>query len=412
MNYKKIILHYGEIGLKGKNRISFEKVLVNNIKRELKNYFKKIDEEKISKVNFQDKNDLNNFFKVNREKGRILIDFKFYLSEELNFDLIEILKHIPGIVNFSFCIEVKKDIDEIKKEIKNIIIKEKNNLGVISFKTKRADKKFPLISPQINNHLLKIAKDLGVETDYKNYDSEIKIEITHTDYAYIYSKKYYGLGGLPVGSVGRVLVLLSGGIDSPVAAIKMMKRGVRCDFLHIHNFASNNIVKNSKIIDTIKILNKFQTFSNLYLDSYNNFNFEVLSSKVDSRYELLLFKYYIIKLAEKIVLENDYDGIVLGDSLAQVASQTIENLKVVSNEINTLIFRPLITYDKEEIIELSKNFNLFDLSIKEYKDCCSLVSKNPITKGKIEKFKKELSKLNFEKLIKTSFNNLEKVFID
>lgn len=388
------LVHYGEIGLKGKNRPIFEKKLADNIKRLIKK----------KGLNYEKE------YKIVREKGRILVYFK---NEKNNKSIIEdVLKKSFGIVNFSFVHKIEKNFEKLKTKFLEILenIKKPKNEITLGFKTKRADKNFTLTSPEITSELRKIAEAKGFKVDYKNFNVEIYTEISHNN-IYLYLDKEKGPKGLPVGTVGKVLVLLSGGIDSPISAYEMMKRGCRCDFLHVHNLINENSVLNSKIVKTVKKLNEYQLFSNLFIAPYNEFNFELLGKKVDQRYELVLFKFFILKLADEIAKLNKYDAIVTGDNLAQVASQTMENLKVVSKDIDTIIFRPLLTYDKEDIIKKSKEYNLFEIAIEEYKDCCSLVSKNPTTKAKYEKFKTELNKIDMNKIISNTIKKIKKEFI-
>ncbi len=385
----KVLVHYGEIGIKGKNISDFEIRCVKNIKLSAKKNNLKI----------------NNII---RKEKRILIDFNSN-DKEL---IIKTLEPIFGIKNFSFIREVKKDIKSILEEGKKELEKlKKEGFKVISFKTKRGDKSFPLKSPEINNELRFIAeKELGLEVNYKNSEITLFIEILFKE-CFIYSSKIKGLGGLPVGSTGRVLCLLSGGIDSPVAAYNMMKRGTSVDFIHIHNFINNEFAIKSRLKKTIEILNNYQFQSRIYLIPYSIFEFETMNKNFNSRYSVILFKNYILKLANEIAKEYNYDAIITGDNLAQVASQTMENLEVTSYNIEKLIFRPLLTYDKEEIIILAKKIGTFEESIKEYKDCCSLVAKNPITKAKLDKFKEVLEIINLEELINNSKIKIESFLV-
>ena len=379
-----VLVHYGEIGIKGKNRIDFEVKCVKNIKKSAE-----LNELKINKIK--------------RIEKRIIIIFDSNDKEKIENSL----KPIFGIKNFSFVKEIEKRKEKIFETGKEIMKELKNKgINVIAFKTKRSDKNFELNSPEVNNEMRWIAeKEFGLKVDYKNPEKIIYIEISFKS-CFIYSSKIIGLGGLPVGSVGRVLCLLSGGIDSPVAAYSMMKRGCQVDFLHIHTFASNKLVKKTKMFEILKILNIYQFKSNLFLVPYSVFISGLKEKKFNSRYSVILFKNYILKLADEIAKKYDYDAIITGDSLAQVASQTIENLETTSINIEKQIFRPLLAFDKEEIINLAKKIQTYEISIENYEDCCSLVAKNPVTKAKKEKFKEILESINLDEIIKSSMEKI------
>ena len=380
----KALIHHAEIGLKKGNFAFFEKKLVENIKRSAQRNNVKIN-------------------KIIRHEKRILIDFPSNSNKEKIYD---VLNRIFGIKYFSFVYEIEKDLKKLEREIERILKQfKKNKTKKIAFQTKRSDKSFNLTSPEINEKLGEISKKLGLKVDYKNFEKKIFIEVTQRR-IYIYTEKTNGLGGLPVGTSGRVLVLLSGGIDSPVASWLMMKRGCTADFLHFHVFKNNKQAFESKIKKLVERLNTFQKESKLYLVPYATY--EILThGKILQKYDLVLFKYFMLKLAEKLAKENDYDAIVLGDNLGQVASQTIENINASSFGLNSVIFRPLLTYDKQEIIDLSKKIGTYEMSIEKYKDCCSILSRKPSIKTKLNIFENVLRDVNIEEIIDKSMKELE-----
>ena len=383
----KALIHHAEIGLKKGNFAYFEKKLVGNIKKLAKK--KKVD------IN-----------EITRYEKRIIMDF-----DSTEKKASEILSNVFGIKYFSFIHEFDKDFKKLEKEIEKILKKfKKNKIRKIAFQTKRSDKTFPLISPEINEKLGEISNKLGLKVDYKNFEKKIFIEITRKK-IYIYTEKINGLGGLPVGTSGNVLVLLSGGIDSPVASWLMMKRGSKTDFLHFHVFKENKQAFKSKIKNIVEKLNTFQIKSNLYLVPYSTY--EILTQgKIQEKYDLILFKYFMLKFAEKIVEENHYDAIVLGDNLGQVASQTIENIKVSSQGINKIIFRPLLTYDKQEIVDLSKKIGTYELSVEKYKDCCSILSRKPSTKTKSKAFENVLENVDVNLIVEKSMKELARFRVE
>lgn len=378
---EKVIIHYAEIALKGKNRAFFENKLVDNIKKSAEYSGIKLES-------------------IKKEHNLVLCEFNDK-RDRIN----STLKAVFGIKYFSYFKEIKKDIKVIEEEVE-IIMKDLKSKGSskIAFKTKRADKEFPLKSPEINKRLGEIANKLDLKVDYKNAPVTIYIEITHKS-CYLYSERIYCYGGLPVTSSGKVLCLLSGGIDSPVAARQMMKRGCQVDFLHVHSFKTNEEAIKHKVKDLIKVLNKYQFKSKIYFVPYHVYEFHTMGKNIED--DLVLFRYYLFKVAERMATENKYKAIVTGDNLGQVASQTLENMQASEYGINLPVFRPLLTYDKEEIINLSREIGTYDLSIEKYKDCCSILSKHPKTKTNLEKFKKLLESSDIEGLVNKSFEELK-----
>ncbi len=365
-----VLIHHSEIILKGKNRRFFEKKLIDNIK-----------------CLFED-------VKVLKDLGGIICEINA-LREEISGKL----KKVFGIKYFAFVeiIDREKLFETIEEIIKNLKVK---TLAPI---TKRADKTFPLKSPEINAKIGEIANKYGIKIDYKNAEQKIFIEITSK--AYIYAEKIQAHGGLPVGSSGNVLCLLSGGIDSPVAAWLAMRRGCKVDFLHFHTFQENKQVLGTKIENLVKKLDEYQGRSRLFLIPYHIYQFESLNN--NERIDLVLFKNFILRIAQEVVLKENYKAIITGDNLGQVASQTLQNLQSTSYGVNALILRPVITYTKDEIIKLSQEIGVYEESIKEYKDCCSILSKRPLTRASIEQVETALQKVDINKIIKESLEKME-----
>ncbi|MCH8945839.1 MAG: tRNA 4-thiouridine(8) synthase ThiI [Nanoarchaeota archaeon] len=378
----KALIHHAEIGLKKGNFAFFEKKLIENIKKSAYREGVKIKE-------------------IIRHEKRILANF-----DATEKKISDFLRNVFGIKYFSFVHEVDRDLKKLEKEVENKLKKfKKNKIQKIAFQTKRSDKGFSLNSLEINKKLGEISNKIGLKVDYKNFEKKIFIEITLKK-IYVYVKKINGLGGLPVGTSGRVLVLFSGGIDSPVASWLMMKRGCRADFLHFHAFRNNKQAFNSKINNLVKKLKVFQGASRLYLVPYSTYSI-FTQGEIQEKYDLVLFKHFMLKFAERLAKENHYDAIVLGDNLGQVASQTIENIKASSLGLNAVIFRPLLTYDKQEIIDLSKKIGTYEMSIKKYKDCCSIISRKPSTKTKLKAFENVLEKININMIVEKSLKELE-----
>ena len=192
--------------------------------------------------------------------------------------------------------------------------------------------------------------------------------------------------------------------------MQIMKRGSKVDFLHVHNMKSEKDVMKSKMKEIIDVLNKFQFNSKLYLVPYNNYEFSTMN-KVGRQNDLVLFKHYILKLAERIALIGGHKAIITGDNLSQVASQTLDNLRAASYSVSLPIFRPLLTYDKEDIINLADRIGTFKPSIKQYKDCCSILAKHPQLNTSLKEFREVLSKVDIPKLVEESVKEIKKIKI-
>jgi len=252
----------------------------------------------------------------------------------------------------------------------------------IAVKALRSDKSYPKKSQDIMAELgARICRACGARVDLENPEMTFWVSVQRDSFL-LSTRRFEGVGGLPVGSSGKVLALLSGGIDSPVAAWLAMKRGCIVDMLHIYALPRPEDVLTSKVREIFLRLKNFSQPSKLYLASYHHFLQASLTA--NPRLELALFRRFMLKLAEVVAVETKAKAIVTGDSLAQVASQTLESMHSASYGLKLQVLRPLIGLDKEEITNLSKRLNLFELSISDYKDCCSIISKHPITHPRLE----------------------------
>ncbi len=368
-----LIIHHSEIALKGKNAKTFENKLISNIKET---------------------------FARNKIKATLQKDSKRLLCN-IDKDNPEILQKVFGVKYYAICDLVDKDIDSILKKCTDIIKKfKKQSIKRIAIKTKRADKKFPLTSLEVNKKIGGLANKNNIKINFSDYEKAIYIEITAKQ-VYIYTKKIRANGGLPVSTSGKILCLLSGGIDSPVAAWLAMKRGCRVDFLHFHTYRKNEEVLKTKIVEQVKILNQYQGESKLFLIPYHKYQLKTLE-KVKQGLDLVLFRNFILKIALSLARKHDYKAIITGDSIGQVASQTLANLRAASFDIDYLMLRPLITYTKQEIIDLAKKIETYESSIKQYKDCCSIISRKPETHVSVNQIKNALSKIDMDTIIKDS----------
>ncbi|MFQ5824226.1 MAG: tRNA uracil 4-sulfurtransferase ThiI [bacterium] len=347
------VIHYGEIALKGGNRSFFEAQLRKNIKKALKGF---------------------EIESIERLQGRMLV----YLTDNTHEKAVaEKLTKVFGITHFSFGFAVSKVLDEIKEAAWSLL----KNKTFSSFKidTRRAQKEFPMTSVEINKAIgAYVQERSGKKVDLTNPEVTCFIEIAGP-YALIYIYKIAGLRGLPVGVSERAVSLLSSGIDSPVASYTMLKRGVDLIYAHFHSqpFTSKASQENSE--NLVKILNQFQFRSKIYFVPFIEIQKEIMA-KAPTELRVLLYRRNMVRLAERIAEIEKAKALVTGESVGQVASQTLSNLRVVSEVTSLPILRPLAGYDKEEIIQLAKEIGTYEISIEPYEDCCSLfVPKHPET---------------------------------
>ncbi len=361
-----ITTRYGEIALKGENRADFERMLIRNIKKALEG---------------------EEYEKIELTQMRILI----YLGPDAHAERIaQKLKAVFGIDWFGVGIQCERDVEAIKRTVAEHM---GNDISkTIKVETNRADKRFKLTSMEVDREVGTVLYEAGFKISLKNPQRTVYVEILNES-ANVFFDKVKGAGGLPVGTSGKVLCLMSGGIDSPVAAWSMMKRGCIVDYLHIHPFGKNESVEESKIPKIIDVLDTYsQRKSKLFLVPHGEFYKKTFS--MNTRSELVLFRRFILRLANEIAKKEGYLGIVTGDNIAQVASQTLENLYATNTASELPVYRPLLTYNKSEIIENARAIGTYELSLQEYKDCCSLVAmKHPTTRAKkeeVESIEKEI----------------------
>ncbi len=385
-----VICHYGEIGLKGKNRKIFEEQLVKNIKSALRP---------------------TDFKYVKRISGRIIIEL---LKEAEQRKLEKSLKNVFGIVYFAFAENCKQEIKEIQKKalekLAQASLRAKGSgaeFKTFKISTQRSKKDFPLTSPEINEKVGEfVLKKMKKGVDLKNPDITCFIEIVEK-YAFLYLEKIAGLGGLPVGVSGKALVALSGGIDSPVAAFLAMKRGLRTVFLHFHAVPYTNRASIDKVKKIVKILNNFQFNSKLYLIPFADIQKEILL-KSPAKLRVILYRRIMFRIAEKIAEKEKIKAVVTGENLGQVASQTLENLRAIQKATNLIVLRPVIGEDKFQIIEKAKKIGTYDISILPHQDCCAVfLPKHPETKAKLKEVEEVEKKLKIAVQIQASLSKMD-----
>jgi thiamine biosynthesis protein ThiI len=364
------IVHYGEIGIKGKNRDVFEKRLVSNIRQHLK--------------------PIEPGIKVSRRQGYVAV-------ESSNAEVGAVLGRVSGVEYFLEAAETAPTLEAMSE---SAVTQMKGAVGTFRVTAKRIDKSFPMTSQEtaakIGEAVLRAHP--GLRVDLHHPDNTIHVEIGRGG-SFVAGDKRRGIGGLPVGTSGKLVSLISGGIDSPVASWMMLKRGAPLHFVSFHNFPYTDRGSIDIVKDLIGVLNK-----NAYKSSLSLFNLtpvqEEIVAKCDPRHRVLLYRRMMFRLAERVAAREKAKGFVTGESLGQVASQTIENLSVVEDVTVLPILRPLIGMDKEEIIAIAKRIGTYDLSIRPHSDCCSLfVPANPATKAKLEDILEDERHLDIPKIL-------------
>lgn len=376
-----LLVHYSEIGTKGQNRSYFERRLRDSIQQRLA-------PEHVSSVRI--------------ESGRVVAS----LTPNHKPEIIRLaLDQIFGVAWFALASQVDWNIDALEAAV---LAEARKYPGAKKFKvfSRRADKTFPMSSDAIGRRIGKaICDQLGLKVDLNHHDLALHVEIL-PGMALVFSEKIQGLRGLPRGSSGRMLCLFSGGIDSPVAAWLMMRRGARVNLLHFHPFRGAADLKDTKIFKLHKILRTYDPNSRLYLVPHYHYQVKA-ALEIPMEYEMVLFRRFMFRAAQELARRRKMQALITGDSLGQVASQTVENIASAQNGLDMPIFLPIIAYDKEEIIKVAQRIGTYDVSNEAYKDCCSLMSKHPKTMSRVERILNLEEKLGFETLIKESLDSLE-----
>lgn len=374
--YSDIILREGELVLKGRNKRDFEYKLMNNLKRVLKE-FKGI--------------------KMERAFGRIYLRN----TNEQTQAIIEKVKLVPGIFNISPILKTDKNIDNIKAMALELLKKAIVGKKTFKVESKRADKTYPLdsmeLSKQIGGYIL-AHFDGDLKVDVKNPDVVVNVEVTFTA-ANLYSEKIEGAGGLPIGMSGRALTLLSGGIDSPVAIWLGLKRGIDMDAIHFHSYPFTSERAKEKVVDLTKILSKHRGIMRLYVINFTEIQ-KIIGIKCQKEYYITILRRFMYRIATVVATKYDYKALFTGESIGQVASQTLESMAAINAVTNIPIIRPLATMDKHHIIEIARNIGTFETSILPYEDCCTVfVPENPVIRPEIELCIESEKELDIDRLI-------------
>ena len=383
--YNILIVKYGEIGVKGKNRYIFENKLIKNVKNILKPIGK---------------------FNVYKEYGRIYVDLDGYDYEEV----VEEVRKVFGIVGVCPAVRAEKDYN-LLKELALKMLEEKIEQGYKSFKvdSRRGDKDFKLTSQEmsldIGGYLVSQVKD-KIAVDVRNPEVKIHCELRQ-NHVMVYSDTIPGYGGLPLGTNGRAMSLLSGGIDSPVASWMVAKRGMELECIHFHSYPFTSEKSQEKVRDLAQILAKY--CGRVRLHKVNMLEIQKsIGLNCKDEEMTIISRRFMMRIAERVAESRHCDALVTGESIGQVASQTIQGLTCTNASVKMPVFRPLIAMDKTEIIEIAQRIGTFETSILPEEDCCTVFSpKKPVTKPKLDRIEKSENKLDVEKLIQDAIDNIE-----
>ncbi len=389
MEYKAFLIKYAEIGTKGKNRYIFEDILCKEIRNRLKKY---------------------GSFTVRKEYGRIFVDVESDYDYE---DVVAALSKIFGINGICPVLVVEdKEYAAISKQIVEYIDNCYDNKN-FTFKVnaRRNDKQYPMDSMSVNKELghdiLEAYPEMKV--DVHNPEVMLNVEIRHQ--VYVYSVSIPGAGGLPVGTNGKAMVLLSGGIDSPVASYMISKRGVKLEAVYFHAPPYTSERAKQKVVDLAKLVSEYSGAIRLHIVNFTDIQLYIYDNCPHEELTIIM-KRYMVKIAEELAKDNGCQAIVTGESIGQVSSQTMQSLAVIDDISSMLIFRPCIGMDKQEIIDISEKINTYETSIQPYEDCCTtFVAKHPVTKPKLEMIEKSEQKLTekIDEMLKEAIETAEVV---
>lgn len=382
---KEIILcKYGEIVLKGANKKYFEDMLCREMKKRARAYGN---------------------FNIYRAQSTIYIEA---LDETSDFDgMFEAARRVFGIVTVSRAAVCEKNIEAIAETTRKYIPEFLRGARTFKVESKRSDKSFPLDSMELSREIGGVILETvrGIKVDVHKPDITVKVEIREFG-AYVSAGVFKGAGGMPVGSNGHGMLLLSGGIDSPVAGYMLAKRGVKLEAIHFESFPYTSERAKEKVLDLAKLVAVYAGDINVHIVSLTHIQEELVKA-CNEDYFTLLLRRYMMTIAERVARERGCGALITGESVGQVASQTMQALTVTDSAVNMPVFRPCIGLDKEEIVCIARQINTFETSILPYEDCCTVFTpKHPKTRPELEKVLAEEKKLDFEALVEEAIQTL------
>ena len=384
------IVRVGEVALKGANKGYFEKTLVDRIKKLLKKF------EGVT---------------VRRSEGLIFVKSDVNIPKD---DIIKEISKVFGVASISPALETNSNMDDIYEIAVKYMLQLIEEKGVKTFKVeaKRADKNFPVKSPDIARSVgaavLKGCKVLSVDV----HDPDVYLYVhVKKEKTYIYQQKIKGFGGLPLGTNGKGMILLSGGIDSPVAAFMMAKRGMMIEAIHFHSYPYTSERARQKVEDLAAKLAIYCSNFKMHVVNLLPIQEQIVQNCPEDETTILVRR-FMMKIAERVAQDNDACMLITGESLGQVASQTAQSLVCTDNAVEVPVMRPLIAMDKVDIIDIAREIDTYDISIQPYEDCCTVfLPKHPVTKPKLENILRSEAKLDVEKLVNDAVESVETVMI-
>lgn len=384
VKYDTVLIRFGELSTKGKNRKDFIRRLDRNIRHILRDF-----------------TDLE----YRRTHDRIYIRLQDEDPEEISSRL----KKVFGISSFSFTEKTDADIEAIKETC--LRIARETDKKTFKIAAKRHDKTFPMISDEINRAVAgRILQNTNLKVDVHHPELLIRIEV-HADAAYITSDKIQGAGGYPTGINGKALLMLSGGIDSPVAAYEIMKRGIEVEAVHFSSPPYTSEAAKQKVLDLARMVSVYQGRMKVHILNFTETQLAIYKTAGDP-YAVTLMRRMMFRLAERTAKKNGCLVLATGESVGQVASQTLESMVCINDVVHMPVIRPLVCYDKVEIIDLARRIGTYETSILPYEDCCTIFDpKNPVTKPSIEKAEHYESMFDYGTMLENCLAGEETVIV-
>lgn len=392
MRFHSFLIKYGEIGIKGKNRYMFEDALVRQIRFALRG--------------------VDGTFLVHKCHGRVYVDCEGKYDYE---ETVESLKRVFGIVGICPVVRVAvAEIGQLKKDVVSYMEQMYPDKD-LTFKVeaRRANKRYPMNSMEINCELGEAILEAFPETKVDVHDPDVKLNVEIREEVYIYSEIIPGPGGMPVGTNGSAMLLLSGGIDSPVAGYMIAKRGVELEAVYFHAPPYTSERAKEKVVDLARLVSKYAGPIKLHVVNFTDIQLYIYE-KCPHEELTIIMRRYMMRIAEQFAKKDGCLGLITGESIGQVASQTMQSL-AATNAVCTLpVYRPLIGFDKREIVEISEKIDTYEVSIQPFEDCCTIfVAKHPVTKPSVERMEK--SELNLtekiDELVKTAVDTAEIIMV-
>lgn len=380
-----LIIRYSEIHLKGNNREFFENALITNIKTALKGYT----------------------FVFSRSNARYVIrNFDTMLLDEI----VDVVTNVFGVHSVSVAEEVESNYQAISQAALAIA----PTTGTFKVNTNRADKRFPIpsmkLSADVGGDILEQHHDLKV--DLMNPQHVVNIDIRENGKTFVYSKVIKAVNGMPVGTGGKAVAMLSGGIDSPVAVYMMAKRGMTIRCVHFHSFPYTSMQAKQKVLDLAKLVKKYTLRMTVDVVSFTEIQ-TAIHEQCPEDYMITIMRRFMMRIAEKIARNYGGGAVITGESLGQVASQTLESITSTNSVATLPVFRPLIGFDKDQIIEIAQQIGTFETSILPYEDCCTIfLPKKPVTKPRLSAVEKIESVLDVETLVNNAMQTIETIVIE